>query len=92
MINQIDFSVATADAAKPVHLGTIRLFGVSAFATRPELAVQAIGGQRGPLLQHGGTCAAAQNETLVSQYVGGFPSRDMTGIADGGRRPSDGNL
>ena len=77
MTRQINFSVAAADAAGPGYLGTIRLSGVSAIATRLESAAEATRGRRGRLLRHRGTCAADQNETLVSQYFGGFPSRDI---------------
>ena len=104
MTKQINFPVAAADAVKPGYLGTIRLSGVSVIATRLELAAEATRGQRARLLHHRGTCAADQNETLVSQYFGGFPSRDivnepsnerqvrvMTRIADR-RRTADGSL
>jgi len=91
MTKQTNFPVTAADAAKPGHRGTTRLSGVSAFATRPELAAEAIRGQRERLLRHRRTCTVVQNETLVSQYFGGFPSRDMTRIADC-RMPADGSL
>jgi hypothetical protein len=77
MTKQINLPAAAADAAKPGYLGTIRLSGVSAIATSLELAARATAGRRGRLLHHLWTFAADQNETLVSQYFGGFPSRDI---------------
>jgi len=77
MTKQINLPAAAADAAKPGHLGTIRLSGVSVIATPLELAAWATPWRRGRLLHHLRTFATDQNETLVSQYFGGLPSRDI---------------
>ena len=66
MTKQTLFPVAAADAAMPDYPGTVRLSGVSAIATRLKFVTEAAAG-RGRLLHHRRTCAAVQNETLVSQ-------------------------
>ena len=105
MTKQTKYLVAAADAAKPGYLGTIRLSGASAIATRLESVTEVTRGQRGRLLHRRRTCAAVQNGTLVSQYLIGFPSRDivnepsnqrqagvMTRIFRNCRMPADGKL
>lgn len=86
MTKQTHFPVAAAEAAMPDYPGTVRLSGVSAIATRLKSVTDAACEPRGWLLHHRRTCAAVQNETLVSQYFGGFPSRDM--VRDMVNRPT----
>ena len=77
MTQQRNFPIGAADAAQPGYPGTAPLSGVSVIATRLQSVAEATGGQRERLLRHRRTWAAGQNETLVSQYLHGFPSRDM---------------
>ena len=77
MTKQGNFRIGAADAAQPGYFGTAPLSGVSAIATLLEPVAEIAGGQRGQSLHQRRTCAVGQNETLVLQYVGGFPSRDI---------------
>ena len=77
MTKQENFRIGAADAAQHGYPGTAPLSAVSAIATLLESVAEPTGGQRGRSLHHRRTCAAGQNETLVSQCVGGFPPRDI---------------
>jgi hypothetical protein len=77
MTKQRNLPIGAADAAQPGYPGTAPLSGVSVIATTPELLAEATGWQRGGALHHRRTSTAVQNGTLVSQYVGSFPARDM---------------
>jgi hypothetical protein len=77
MTKQRNFPIGAADAAQPGYPGAAPLSGASVIATLPESLARATGRQRGGALHHRRTCTAVQNGTLVSQYVGSFPARDM---------------
>lgn len=86
MTEQRNLPIGAAYAAQPGCLSAAPLSGVSGIATRLVPFAKTTGGRRGGSLPHPRTGAAGQNETLVSQYPGGFPSRDIGNVPSNERQ------